>query len=55
MVRGPPRLPPRRHRHPHRRHPEAALYAAFGATFPVRLGIVLEDTEGRGHGASPAG
>jgi len=50
MVRGPPglrpRLPPRRPRHGRHPEAEAAFCAAFGATFPVRLGIVLEDTEG---------
>ena len=50
MVRGPPglrpRLPPRRPRHGRHPEAEAAFCAAFGGTFPVRLGIVLDDTEG---------
>jgi hypothetical protein len=50
MVRGPPglrpRLPPRRPRHGRHPEAEAAFCAAFGATFPVRLGIALMDIEG---------
>jgi len=47
MVRGPPRLPPPPPPppHRHRRHHDAAVYSAFGAIFPVRLGIALRDIE----------